>query len=66
MASPNQFSPTHVVIALIFGLFWFPRLPMVVELLSSNINCRMLRDVCNQSKECASQCEHQSFHEDAL
>ncbi|KAI3991937.1 hypothetical protein MKX01_012882 [Papaver californicum] len=61
---------THVVIALIFS-FIFVSSPanagrtidgVVPQDRVRSINCRMLRGVCNQSKECASKCEQFSFH----
>ncbi|KAI3843781.1 hypothetical protein MKX03_017978 [Papaver bracteatum] len=71
MASLKWFSLTHVVIALIFGFILISSLAdagrtidgVVPQDRVPNINCRILRDVCNQSKECTSQCKYQSFND---
>ncbi|KAI3899804.1 hypothetical protein MKW92_006262 [Papaver armeniacum] len=67
MASLKQFSITHVVIALIFGVILassFANADGVSQPDNArNINCLRLTDVCTGRNDCTSKCEQHSFHQ---
>ncbi|KAI3959276.1 hypothetical protein MKW98_018866 [Papaver atlanticum] len=71
MASLKQFSLTHVVIALIFGVIWASSPANAGRTTDGvrqqenarNINCHMLTDVCTGRHDCTSKCEKHSFHQ---